>query len=215
MTWRTQIGERTIAGKEAALIREAIGTMKDQFDEELDGYSDPWEFGVPLFDELEPLVRLALLRDVGWALLRQTECCPPLTAINEATVAAIFAHIGQSLECEIDLEKDVNDLDGDAFFWRRLILNVFHELNDNDHLPSLHSGDMEDWDIPLLVLSERILWDQDFNDAAIYLDLPPEQADFVKRQLTIHPDYFSAAPPNPKETDLSRIRDALNEICQS
>lgn len=69
MTWRTNIGERVIEGHEADLLREAIATMKEQFDEELEEDFDPWTFGIPVFDSLEPLVKLALLAEVGWALL--------------------------------------------------------------------------------------------------------------------------------------------------
>lgn len=215
MTWRTQIGERIIVGRESELLREAIGTMKDEFEQELEGYTDPWEFDVPLFDELEPLVKLALLRDVGSALLRQTDCCPPLTAINEATIGAMFSHIRQSVEVEIDCQEDIKEVGGDPFFWRRRILNVFHELNDIDDLPSLDSRDIDEWDIPIVVLTERILWDEDFNDADIYMDLPPEHGELVKRQLSIPAGYFTAIPPNPVEADLPEIRETLREICRS
>lgn len=46
MTWRTQLGERTLRGAEADLIREALGGVVDMVEAEIAGYADPWEYGV-------------------------------------------------------------------------------------------------------------------------------------------------------------------------
>lgn len=211
MTWRTEIGERVIEGHEAVLIREAIAAMKDMFEEELDDDIDPWKFGVPVFDRLETLVKLALLAEVGWALLRSTERCPPLTAVNESAVGAIFGHIEQSVQYEIDCHDSMTE---ESFSWRRLILNVFHQIEDTDELPDALCLDPSEWDILQQVLADRILWDDDFNDEALYVDQPADHGKFLKDFMTIDDDYFTAPPPNPRESDLPRILKILNELTQ-
>ena len=211
MTWRTQIGERVLEGHEAILIREAIATMWEMFEEDLDN-DEPWKFGVPIFDRLEILVKLALLAEVGWALLRSTEKYPPLTAVNESVVGAIFEHIDQSVRYEIDNHEFLSD---DCFCWRKLVLNVFREMGDTDDLPDEKCLDVEEWDILHQVLSERILWDEDFNDEALYVDQPVDHASFLKDFMTIDDEYFTATPPNPQDSDLSRIRKRLAELTQA
>lgn len=211
MTWRTQIGERVLTGAEAALFREAIGTAVDMVDEELSGLNEQWEFGVPVFDTLEPSVRLALLAQVGHALLRETDECPPLTAVNEGAIGALFQHIEQSVLFEIDCEQDFED----GFSWRRQILAVFREDDDTEDLPSVRCADKGEWEILLQTLCDRILWDEDFLDASLYLDKSPEQSRFLKRFMTIDDDYFTAVPPDPRDADLPGIRLAIAELVRA
>lgn len=208
MTWRTQLGERTLKGAEAELIREALGHVIDMVDEEIAGYADPWQFGVMLFDRLEQRARLALLADVGWALLRETDVCPKLTAISESGVAVLFMDIEQSIQFEIDTQDDSDD----PFFWRSRILAIFQEDGDTTDLPAENSNDWSEWETLMEVLSERILWDNDFNDADQFLDSPPDQAHFLRALMTIDDEYYRAIPPDPKDEDLSRIRNRLREL---
>jgi hypothetical protein len=99
--WRQDID-----GAEAALIRETLAYVVDMVEDEITASADPWEFGVAAFDRLEPPARLAMLAEVGWHLLRETESYPELTTLNEATVAVLFNAIEQGLELEIDCQSD-------------------------------------------------------------------------------------------------------------
>ena len=211
MTWRTSQGVRTLNGAEAALVRDALEDVADNIEDELSG-EDPWEFGVRQFDQQEPLVKLALLAEVGSALLRDTEAIPELTAISEATVAVLFAHIQQSIEFEIDC---VDGLEA-PFFWRTLALAVFQEME--------HSGDLEPTTLDcrdynelssiVQSLTDRILWDRDFEIADDIADLPPEQASAVRTAARISRDYCEALPPSPCDADLPGIRAAIKELCE-
>ena len=67
------------------------------------------EFGIPVFDSVAARGKLALLDDAGHALLDETEACPKLTAVSEATVGAIFVALDESLEHEIDNEFELPD----------------------------------------------------------------------------------------------------------
>ena len=106
MTWHSQGGDRTLTGAEAALIRETLAYVVDMVEEDITASADPWEFGVAALDRLEPPARLAMLAEVGWHLLRESESCPELTALNEATVAVLFNAIEQAIELEIDCQSD-------------------------------------------------------------------------------------------------------------
>ena len=142
MTWHTQRGDRTLTGAEAVLIRETPAYVIDVVEEDITASADPWEFGVTAFDRLEPPVRLAMLAEVGWPLLRDTESYPELTALNEATVAVLFNAIEQGLELEIDCHNE-NALEA-RFGWRRLLLDAISEGNDLSDLPSVDCCEMSE-----------------------------------------------------------------------
>ncbi|MGE3317196.1 MAG: hypothetical protein AB7O26_18925 [Planctomycetaceae bacterium] len=211
MTWKTEIGERILLGAESILIRNAMLTMVDLVEDDFANGSVQWEFGVDLFDLLSPAARLAMLAQVGWALLRQTEVCPPLTAINEAAVAAIYAHLNQEIQFEIDSEGELPD----PTFWRRQVLTVFHELGDTEELPTSNCVDVTEWDLLLEILSQRVLWDGDFNDADLYVDLPPEHAKIVMSHMTIDESYYTAVAPDPRDSDMPKVRSRLKELLQT
>jgi hypothetical protein len=208
MTWRTQIGERTLQGAEATLIREALAMMVDMVEQEISDHDDLWEFGVPLFDRLPAPAKLALLAQVGWALLRATDVCPPLTAINEATIGALFRHIEQSIHLELD---DADDSD-QRFSWPKDVLTVFEQIGETDDLPALECQDLSEWEILVQVLTDRILWDEDFNDAELYVDKSPEHASILKSMMTIDDEYFTAVSPDPRESDLPRVRAVIQQL---
>lgn len=211
MTWHSQGGDRTLTGAEAALIRETLAYVVDMVEEDITASADPWEFGVAAFDCLEPSARLAMLAEVGWHLLRETESYPELTALNEATVAVLFNAIEQAIELEIDCHRD-NELET-RFGWRRLLLDAITEGSDLSDVPSVDSCDTDEWQFIIETLSDWILWDHDFNSAEYFLDTPPEQADMMRERFGIDDDYYRAIPPDPKECDLPAIRATLKQLC--
>jgi hypothetical protein len=211
MTWHSQRGDRTLTGAEAVLIRETPAYVIDVVEEDITASADPWEFGVTAFDRLEPPVRLAMLAEVGWPLLRDTESYPELTALNEATVAVLFNAIEQGLELEIDCHNE-NALEA-RFGWRRLLLDAISEGNDLSDLPSVDCCEMSEWQFIIETLSDWILWDHDFNSAEFFLDTPPEHADMMRERFGIDDDYYRAIPSDPKECDLPAIRATLKQLC--
>ncbi|MEX2310229.1 MAG: hypothetical protein WD738_21860, partial [Pirellulales bacterium] len=104
--WRTPLGNRTLVGAEAELIRESVANMAEMLREEADGLADEWPCGVNLFDELSWQQRLALLARVAGALLKPDVPAPKLSAVNEAAVAAIFAQIHRNLIIELDTASE-------------------------------------------------------------------------------------------------------------
>lgn len=137
MTWRTEIGDRCLAGPEARLIREIVGYMGDMIAAELDygDDDDGLDYGIPVFDKLAPAQKLSLLEQVLRQLLTPTDKPPELTAMNEGVIAAIYAAVGQMVVSEIEMEPDLDEVGTfDARHWRKLLLDV--ALADGGHRPS-------------------------------------------------------------------------------
>ena len=213
MTWHSQRGDRTLTGTEAVLIRETLAYVVDIVEEDIAASADPWEFGVAGFDRLEPPARLAMLAEVGWHLLRDTESYPELTALNEATVAVLFNAIEQAIDLEIDCQND-DDLET-RFGLRRLLLDAIAEDSDLSDLPSVDCCDIDEWQFIIEALSDWILWDHDFNSDEYFLDTPPEHADMMRERFVIDDEYYRAIPPDPNECDLPAIRATLKQLCGS
>jgi len=225
MTWRTQLGERHAVGPEAELIRDVIGYMHDVVEEEIGDLADRWHYGVPIFDNLEPAPKLCLLADVGEALLNDTPP-PPLTVLKEGTVAAIFGAVRQLIAMEIDQQDDTFPDDDRRFFYRTLVLKI--ATSDEEHrdaggadrtevdsLPTAESTDMSDWEWLIDAISDRILWDEDYLYADELLDAAPELARRERKRLGIERDYYLDIPPDPDDSDLTRIRERLQKIARS
>lgn len=111
MTWHTPRGVRVLAGPEADLFRDALMTLKDWIVDDVDQVEALHEFGLPAFDSATARGKLAVLAEVGHALLFETDVCPELTAVNESAIGAIFVALEQSVEHEIDIEFDFTDVD--------------------------------------------------------------------------------------------------------
>jgi len=224
MTWRTQLGERHVVGAEATLLRSAIAFMHDVVEAEIRDRADAWDYGVPVFDNLEPVSKLSLLADIGEALLYETPL-PPLTAIKEGAVAAIFGAIRQLLDLEIDVQngQETSEDGDDHYFYRTLVLEIANsdkaagtdneeDIHEEDALPTRESSDVSDWEWLVDAISERILWDEDYLYADELLDAAPEQARRERRRLGIARNYYLDVPPDPEETDLELIRKRLEKI---
>ena len=116
MTWHTPRGDRVLAGPEAELFRDALMIITDWIEGDVDQDQAFHEFGIPAFDSATARGKLALLADVGHALLVETDGCPKLTVVNESAIHAVFVALEQSVEHEIDHEFDLANVgleDGD------------------------------------------------------------------------------------------------------
>ncbi len=212
MTWSTNLGDRTLVGAEAELFRYAVSEMVEIVEDELGGCIGIGHWGVNLFEELEPEARLAMLAEVTEALLRKTPACPRLTSLNEATVAAVFAHIGRMVQLEIESADDMED----PYIYRARILAAEREFDDaediDDERPDMRCTDWDRWEQLVENAADRILWDRDYECVGL-MDLSPDVAATVHDTLSISNDYYRAVPPNPDEDDLEAIRATLAELC--
>lgn len=211
--WWTQQGERTLTGAEAALFREALGVTVDQALQSLD---DDDAFGFPQFDRLTGNARLALLAEVGSALLREDVPMPDLNSLRELTVAVIYDQIVTFVSCEVDGDGS-GDNASHRTAWREMILAACREqeIDPGEGLPAKDCDDQSDWEFLIEELRDCILWDEDWAIEDEVLDLDPAVARATKKFMNIADDYFRGIPPDPNEDELRKILDTLRQITDS
>jgi hypothetical protein len=179
--------------------------------------ADHWPYGVRLFDNMTWQQQLAVLAEVGEALLYEQIAIPPLVAWNEATIAAIFENIVQSIVVEMDTyEFDMAD-EGDGKQWRQLVLEA---LPEDCREPELVAGqpvpaeydEKEFWQQLVESISAGILWDADYDDDEACADSPPRTRELLGVVFGIDEDYFIAIPPDPRKSDLPGIYRRLKRL---
>jgi hypothetical protein len=212
--WRTQTGERILSGAEARLIRTALGVLVDQVEEEIQGFRESLDFGVPLFDRLQDRQKLALLAEVGDHLLRSTGAPPPLTATNESAVAVRYRVIEEWVAMEVDDEEAIREMqNGDLFAWRRKVRAAFRESCPDDlKIPPESCRKIEEWSLLIECLEGRVLWDADFLDEDLYADQAPEVGQLLKNQMNVSDEYFTAVAPDPSDHDLEVVRRTIRAL---
>lgn len=217
--WHTPDGNRTLAGPEAALIASAVNGIVEHIREESSQFGDQWEYGVSLFDCLTWTQRLAILDLVATHLLTNTTDTLELSAVAEATVGVLFEHVRVEIDWEID------DFPRPGTRWRDMVLAAYRatvysepddEFTDDEFkfvLPSAKSCDASAWSELIESLTDRILWDRDYEMMADLADLPPEKAAFLKSYLGIDDGYFSAAGPDAiSKTKVARTFERLGRF---
>jgi hypothetical protein len=204
--WWTPGGERTLTGSEAALFKDALGAIVDRVRDDEEGL---WQFDAPPFDDLRPHQKLAVLAQVGVALLREDQSVP-MTALTEAAIAAVYESIRVMVEMEIDQPAALEE----SPTWRQLVLAACREQGIEAPLgPESEDGD--EWDLLIDCLAGRVLWDEDWKDAEHHLDADPAASRMIKDLLGIDPDYYVAVPPDPSHEELDAIWATLRELTRS
>ena len=217
--WHTPNGVRRLCGAEAQLIRASIGFMVEMLECEAKGLSAPWNFGVPAFDDLTWQQRLVLLADMGGALLREEIPPPELTVLSEATVGAIYENLRYRIRSEVENDDPVITEGCDTTNWRRLVLAAIDEIDNPEVLskqdyqqPNVDCSDLEEWDFTVEILANCVLWDDDWRNEDLFMDVAPEVGRVPKRLLGISDDYYTAIPPDPNDTELDAVRARLREL---
>ncbi len=222
--WHTSRGDRTLQGDEAALVSRAIELMVAALlmhvDEDFEEDAPDCEAGIAIYDHCTPSQRLGLLHQVAHYLLTETDRSLPLSALTDATVAAIFVEVRDQIAIEIGFAPD-QQTEGEAS-WREMVLaahrSVFpHRLEEDGGLldgpPIAVSEDLLGWEAMVNELCDSILWDRDFEMAESFLDVDPGVSRHRRRLLGIDDDYFTAVAPDPRPGEVlglaSRTRDIV------
>jgi hypothetical protein len=205
--WRTSLGDRVLRGAEWELFRTALCCVWDLVEESF-VVGDLFESGIDAFDDLQPGQQLALLALVGQALRDEATPTPPLTAHNEAAIATAFESVRQSIELEADDEGEAGT------FWRGLVRMAYGrtEAGRGEPLPAATCDDHKEWDLLIESLSDRILWDADYEMGGELLDADPEEARARLKALRIDEDYYLALAPDPVGEELGRVRRTLRQL---
>jgi hypothetical protein len=205
--WRTPTGDRVLTAGEWALVRAGLARAWDAIEAARDA---PGATGVRVFDALQHGQQVGLLARVGRALSDPDVPAPPLTAVTEGALAAVFA----VLLAGLDLELAAAGLPGfDPAGVRRLVLEaVGGSAQRGDPPPAVTDPDPHEWDLLMEEVAGRLFWDTDWEMADEFLDLPPEAA---REQLDLHgidPDYFTAVPDDLSGRDLEAARRELARL---
>jgi hypothetical protein len=212
--YRTSRGDRELEGAERQLFIESLATLIDQFSDA------DMEFGIPPFDELQRNQKIAALHLVARGLLCPDQPPPPLTAVLEATVAAIYGHARDMLASEFvpeSLDSDENPFgppwvpESELPTWRQLVLDACRQQKMQEGLPAPDDADLRQWEYPLDFLEQCILWDTDWALSG-HLDADPKKSSRAKKQLGIDDDYFVAVPPDPSDAQAARLLAELVEL---
>lgn len=198
--WHTSDGDRVLEGAEARLFRSGVAALVEQVTQ-----FEGWACGITLFDELTQSQQLAVLESVATPLLTADRPSPELTAVNEAAIGAVFEQIRLEVEMEIDDLRPSTE-------WRQRILDACREkvvdsanefvLSPEDDfdegatpwIPEFaNSSDGELWHSAIEHLTDRILWDRDYEMMGEFLDEPPEKAALLRQILGIDDTYFAVA----------------------
>ena len=132
-------------------------------------------------------------------------------------MAVVFHVIGEGIQDELgsDCPPMCDENDAASTSWRELVLAACEATGISDELPPADSTDLDEWQLLLECLSGRILWDENWADGELHLDLPPETATAVKSAMGIDGDYFTAIPRDPPDAEIPQLISRLRELTGS
>jgi hypothetical protein len=82
----------------------------------------------------------------------------------EGAIAAVFEHLKDEIALDIDSPKPRSNL-------RELVVAARKEMG-AEEIPEPTCDDLGEWETEVAGLAEAILWDLDYEDARLYIDLP-------------------------------------------
>lgn len=225
--WPTSGGERTLTGSEAVLVANAIETMIDLMLDytEVDDESDEETLtaalhtGISVYDGLSIGQRVAMLYQAAKHLLTPLALpATELSAVVDATIAAIYCEVRDRIEIEVDFFSGHDDPivspNGEGTSpvqWRRWVLNACRETigpgewDENLSDTALAQLPLDQWEDWIDYLVSSILWDRDFEFADSFLDANPDSARIRRHALGIEDDYFVSPAPDPTPAQLTRL----------
>ena len=210
------MGERTLLNAERRMVISAGWGLADTISAEAP--QGNMQFGIVLFDRLTWQQQFLMVEKVLTALLEPTIPTPPSTALMDATVAAIYAQLYTSVEIELDdARMDRNEsLDEENYFEvRQGILEALREPVDSDEpmeespdggWPDLLCDELEEWELAIESLRNRILADEDWQMETLAMDLAPDTSKSLKKEMGIQRDYFIDIPPDVSDEEAEAAR---------
>jgi hypothetical protein len=104
-------------------------------------------------------------------------------------------------------------------YWRRLLVAAVTEVDvgglppgPDEQLPNVDCTDMEEWEVMVETIQSFVLWDADWMDEDLHMDVDPETNRLRKQLLNIADDYYTAIPPDPSEKEVETAREKLRTL---
>ncbi len=189
--WSTCTGNRVLVGREAALVKGAVGVMVDALVREGREDDEPITYGIDWYDQWDWRQRLWLLDEATAALL--TPKLPPEpAAIFDAAVDATFFEVDRLVEEEI---AERFDSPSDPMSWRESVCAAFASQQHRPAPIDANNQDAEQWRRVITRLADSILGVRIYQQAESFRD---REMDATKRFLQDKglPDtYLSRIPP--------------------
>lgn len=202
--WRMHDGDRVLTESEWVVFRTGLDLLRDFVESDISAGEDTVETGVPAFDRLTAEQKLALLADVASAVRDQTIPMPVHTAANEGAIMAVLETFREMLQEEVDSADDRQT---------ELRTSLLAAVADEEiRPPKPTSKKWEAWGNLCECVTERMLWDYDFDLGDEFLDLPPEEARAQLSLAGIDADYFLTVPDEPNEEGLIAARQTLAKL---
>ena len=215
--WKTESGVRKLVGKERRLFMAGTSSLFSWLDD-LHEIDEDWSSGSPAFDKIP-------IENRRWVLLLVAESLlgdgpdPSLGAWNEGAVLAVFTHLLDEVDVEIDNQAE-ETLD-DPVYLRSRIHEAWMEKCDKSEMAEfgegegphqpLDSTDSDEWDSKIEFLADQILFDRDC-ESEVFMDLNPAVAEMCQRELGIGKEYYVDIPPLLRAGDRKRLKDFLREL---
>ncbi|MFC1761787.1 hypothetical protein ACFL6U_06875 [Planctomycetota bacterium] len=202
--WRTQCGERILEGAEARAFAESLASLLDNAI--VDQFED-YESDVVCFDNLTYGQKISFLTTIGNGLYRKDVAPVDLTAVVEGAIGAVFQHLKYMIVFEIEMSEAGTD-------WRELVVAARKEAGIEDVLAATCT-DVDEWELEVEGLSDRILWDRDYEEDHIYVDHAPEKTQFLKYMARIPDNYYTAIADDLTDKEAAATIKELKKLCDS
>ena len=229
--WHTSRGDRTLDGHEAVLVCRAIevmvGALLVHVDDEFEDSAPDCETGIAIYDVCTPSQRIGLLHEVAKYLLTRTDEPLVLSALNDATVAAIFMEIRDQIAIEIEFAA--SHAENGQPSWRQMVLaahrSLYPESSGGERGERVYESmfrqfdasteDLRHWEALVDDLADSILWDRDFEMAEGFLDIDPGVSRQRRRLLGIDDEYFTSVAPDPRPEQAYQLASRTREIVRA
>ncbi len=195
--------------RSAASLSEFVGWHESEDDwDDSDG-------GV--FDRLSQGQKQAAILQVSRALLDPEFSLRSVTAPLAGTADMIYQELQAQLETEVSFGKETTVREmilrasDEADHWNEVNSSLPPDEEPVERLPP-DSSDIDEWSFLIECLEEEVLEDYDFDMERNFVDMPPDAATRLKRQMNIDPDYFVATIEDPSPKRLAEIRKELSKL---
>ncbi|TWU00999.1 UPF0158 family protein [Stieleria varia] len=200
--YETTYGDRVLRGAEARLIAHAAWRFTDDLRNHVpsDGRADMNRGDSVIFEALSPEQKIVMIDRVTLYLLDETVDAPPCTALLDATIAALYRQVYDSVNIEIDLDHTSSTSGPEGTLEREQVIEAYlvnADVEDPDfEAPDPECQDLSIWQGIIDSLRDRVLQDEDWLLESPLMDIDPDESHAVRQIAGIDRDYFTDIAPD-------------------